>query len=40
MIGLAEVENATVVEGLARSEALIAAKYVVVHHESPRRTRH
>ncbi len=35
MIGLAEVENATVVEGLARSEALSAAKYVVVHHESP-----
>ena len=35
IIGLAEVENARVVDGLARSEALRAAEYVVVHHESP-----
>jgi predicted extracellular nuclease len=35
LIGLAEVENATVVKDLARTGALADAPYIVVHHDSP-----
>jgi|694.fasta_scaffold02710_24 predicted extracellular nuclease len=35
LVGLCEVENADVVEALARSRNLISARYAVVHHDSP-----
>jgi len=35
LVGLCEVENADVVEALARSRGLSSARYAVVHHDSP-----